>query len=54
MSYWEIRDVLHQLMIRTVAFHDQLVSDRPDWQDLWQIHLELCRAERYLKLKENK
>ena len=28
-------------------------DDDPDWDDLWQCHLELCRVERYLKMKEN-
>ncbi len=53
VSYWEIRDALHQLMVRTTAFHEQVMSDDPDWQDLWQVHLELCRIERFLELKEN-
>ena len=53
MSYWEIKDALHQLMVRTTAFHEQIMSDRPNWQDLWQVHLELCRIERFLDLKEN-
>jgi hypothetical protein len=53
VSYWEIRRVLHDLAVRTTAFHEQIMSDRPDWEDLWKIHLELCRAERYLELKED-
>ena len=53
VSYWEIKDALHQLMVRTTAFHEQILSDCPDWQDLWQVHLELCRIERFLELKEN-
>jgi hypothetical protein len=53
MSYWEIKRVLHDLAVRTTAFHQQLMSDHPNWADLRKIHRELCRAERYLQLKEN-
>ena len=53
MSYWAIRDALHQLMVRAVAFQAQLTSDSPDWEDLWIIHLQMCRAENYLRIKEN-
>jgi hypothetical protein len=54
VSYWAIRDALHQLMVRTAAFDEQLLSDRPDWDDLWRCHLELCRVECYLQLKEER
>lgn len=47
-----MRDALHQLMVRAVAFDEQLLSDDPDWDDLWQTHMELCRIEEYLKIRE--
>ena len=53
MSFWAIRDALHQLMVRAEAFDTQLQSEDPDWDDLWECHLEMCRVEEYLKIKEN-
>jgi hypothetical protein len=53
VSYWEIRDALHQLMVRAAAFHDQLMSEDPDWEDLWQCHLELCRIEEYFRWRQD-
>lgn len=54
MSYWEIRDKLHQLMVRTIEFDAGLKSDEPNWDALWDHHLELCRIEEYLRIRENR
>lgn len=52
MSYWEIHDWLHQLMVRTIEFDTGIKSDQPDWNAIWEHHLELCRIEECLKIKE--
>jgi hypothetical protein len=47
--YWEMRNLVHQFMVRSIEFETGIRSAQPNWEALAEHHEELCRIEALLR-----
>jgi hypothetical protein len=53
MSYQEVHEQLHRLVVLNTQFDAHLRSAEQNWDEILLKHLLLCQVEAYLQIKEN-